>query len=135
MDVLLDAFSAKRGCRVLPGAMSVGRNPAPSMAELQTLRDTAAASRRLYVGATQDPCRRWAGCPETGMVGHRRAGYAGMLVIGARRGKAGATVEASLIVRARDLFGDRVDNRAMDARGLVVSRNTLNFLYICHSHS
>ena len=132
MEAILDDFIAAPGCRALPSAIFAGRDPAPTEAELAALDNIGRLSRRVYVGGTQAPARRWAGCPETGMPGHRLR-WAGMLVLAARRGAAGPAMEEALIRHARQAtWRVKVENIADDARGLVGQRGVVNFLYVCY---
>ena len=87
----------------------------------------------FYVGATQDPLRRWVGDPygdeQLGaMPGHREAGWNEMRVVHVAHGGAAASLEARLIREAMELHPSHCRNAVPDARGL--SRRAINFVYI-----
>ena len=88
----------------------------------------------FYVGATQDPLRRWVGDPDGdplgrgAMPGHREAGWNEMRVVHVARGSAAASLEARLIREAMELHPSHCRTALPDARGL--SRRAINFVYI-----
>ena len=87
----------------------------------------------FYVGATQDPLRRWVGDPygdeqRGAMPGHREAGWNEMRVVHVAHGGAAASLEARLIREAMELHPSHCRNAVPDARGL--SRRAINFVYI-----
>ena len=87
----------------------------------------------FYVGATQDPLRRWVGDPDGGeqrgaMPGHRDAGWHEMRVVHVAHGGAAASLEARLIREAMERHPGQCRNAVPDARGL--SRRAINFVYI-----
>ena len=87
----------------------------------------------FYVGATQDPIRRWVGDPDGGeqreaMPGHRDAGWNELRVVHVAHGGAAASLEAGLIREAMERHPGQCRNAVPDARGL--SRRAINFVYI-----
>ena len=87
----------------------------------------------FYVGATQDPLRRWVGDPDGGeqreaMPGHRDAGWNEMRVVHVAHGGAAASLEARLIREAMERHPGQCRNAVPDARGL--QRRAINFVYI-----
>ena len=87
----------------------------------------------FYVGATQDPLRRWVGDPygdeqRGAMPGHREAGWNEMRVVHVAHGGAAASLEARLIREAMERHPGQCRNAVPDARGL--SRRAINFVYV-----
>eukprot|EP00959_Pyramimonas_sp_CCMP1952_P455588 9471787-Pyramimonas_sp.AAC.1 len=74
---------------------------------------------RFYVGATQNPKRRWQG--DEAMVGHGKQ-FGGkwrcMHIVAARLGPAGAALETSRIAHCLDKYNYRCANVASYSRGL-----------------
>ena len=125
-------------------AQSLTFRHAPTFAEIDAAQDAidqaapinGCMPSRFYVGATQNPHRRWVGDPQDGMAGHANASLDGggrwrqMIVIAARVGPAGAALEASLIAHYRAEYPWACANRAEDARGLAAHEYALNFVYV-----
>ena len=86
----------------------------------------------FYVGATVLPGRRWRGAPASedrgAMEGHHRK-YRKMVLVGARHGAAGGSLEADMISRSKDRWGGRCLNVRRDAAGL--PRTGAIFVYVC----
>ena len=87
----------------------------------------------FYVGATQDPLRRWVGDVDGGeqrgpMPGHRDAGWNELRVVRVAHGGAAASLEARLIREAMERHPGQCRNAVPDARGL--SRRAINFVYV-----
>ena len=87
----------------------------------------------FYVGATQDPLRRWVGDVDGDeqrgpMPGHRDAGWNELRVVHVAHGGAAASLEARLIREAMERHPGQCRNAVPDARGL--SRRAINFVYI-----
>jgi len=87
----------------------------------------------FYVGATQDPLRRWVGDPDGDeqrgtLPGHRNAGWNVMHVVHVAHGGAVASLEARLIREAMERHPSQCRNAVPDARGL--SRRAINFVYV-----
>ena len=86
----------------------------------------ATRASRCYVGATQDPSRRWLG--DGDMQGHCES-YERMILLAVKPpGGTGAHLESSLISNVLDSASSVCDNKARDARGQ--SRWKANFVYI-----
>ena len=104
----------------------------PTRAEVRAVDDIIAESAphlRVYVGASQNPMRRWVG--DGDMEGHCETKQC-MVVVAVRLGRAGAEVERSLILYCLDYYGEaKCSNKAPDARGLARHEYALNFIYVC----
>ena len=103
----------------------------PTRAEVRAVDDTIAeaAPQRVYIGACQNPVRRWIG--DGDMEGHCETKQC-MVVVAVRLGRAGADVERSLILYCLDRYGKaKCSNKAPDARGLARHEYALNFIYVC----
>ena len=93
-------------------------------------RESVLEDNSFYVGATQDPLRRWKGDPwaERAMEGHQQRGYDHMHVIALKRTWEARRLEKRLIIHARGIFGKhRCANKSEDARGQAEGDN---FIYV-----
>ena len=113
--------------RVMP--FRAGASPEDQLFEFGLVERAPA----FYVGATQDPLRRWVGDPDGGeqreaMPGHRDAGWKEMRVVHVAHGGAAASLEARLIREAMERHPGQCRNAVPDARGL--QRRAINFVYI-----
>ena len=91
-----------------------------------------AAHNRCYCGITVSPAWRWTGGPtETSYVIGHRATYDRMLVVAARLGNAGPTLERELITLLKAAARDVVDNLKGGGGGIAPEADIVYFLYVC----
>eukprot|EP00959_Pyramimonas_sp_CCMP1952_P218237 4564822-Pyramimonas_sp.AAC.1 len=102
----------------------------PTQSELRAAETCCRWTEHFYVGATQNPARRWCGDEAEDMPGHSKK-WLTMLVLTARVGKAGPKLEACLIEHFLCLHPGKCRNVAIDARGLSGRPEAINFIYIC----
>ena len=125
--------------------------------ERSRILNVYSGASEIYLGGTQFPLRRFVGDkevlqlglhvdldPERPMMrGHRQDGWANMVIIAFRWGKAGPLCEQDAIKWCKyDMDPDnsagedgnpKVKNKAIDARGLSGKPGIVNMIYVCYN--